>query len=384
MIMENQDKWINGFRDPKLAKKLIAEIELLSVPLSRSLGRPIQMMEVCGGHTHTLFRYGIHELFKDTIEFVHGPGCPVCVLPIEVIDDCFELAMKPNVILTTFGDAMRVPGKHGSLLGAKAKGADIRMVYSPLDSLKIATENPEKEVVFLGLGFDTTMPSTAMTVKQAKQRSITNFSLYTAHITIVPTLRSLLESGEVLVDGFIGPGHVSMVIGTKPYGFIAEEYNLPFVVSGFEPIDILHSMVLLLEQLKQGQPKVENQYCRTVLTEGNAKAIATLNEVFVPASGFDWRGLGEVKESGVRLSLDYQNFDAQFKFSISGNKSSDQSMIKDGICSEVITGGKKPKECPLFDKGCNPQTPVGALMVSNEGACAAYYQYARENSGACV
>lgn len=383
--------WVDGFRDPTLARKIVDDIHKQVSPVAKKLGRPLQIMEVCGGHTHTLFKYGIPDLFKDVIEFAHGPGCPVCVLPVEVIDDCYELVLKPskthitsnpktqnNVILTTFGDAMRVPGKYGSLLMAKAQGADIRMVYSPLDALEIAKKNPDHEVVFLGLGFDTTMPSTAMTVKLAKEKNLENFSLYCAHITIIPTLRSLLEGGQINVDGFIGPGHVSMVIGTKPYEFIPNEFNLPFVVAGFEPIDLLQSLALVVDQIANNEAKVENQYKRSVLTEGNCKAIETLNQVFQPDSGFDWRGLGQVKDSGVRLGPEYSDFDAQEKFQIGRHKTTDPLLTELGLCSQVITGEKKPKDCPLFDRGCNPNTPVGALMVSNEGACAAYYQYSRD------
>lgn len=368
--------WLKQFKSPELAQKIVSSIENNLKILNSD--KPVQIMEVCGGHTHTLFRYGIHQLFGNKIEFVHGPGCPVCVLPVEVIDDCFELTQNKNIILTTFGDAMRVPGKHGSLLTAKAKGADIRMVYSPLDALDIAKANPEKEVVFLGLGFDTTMPSTAMSVVMAKKMKIQNFSLYPVHITIIPTLKALLESGDVIVDGFIGPGHVSMVIGTDPYEFIPKDYHLPFVVSGFEPIDILHSIDLLITQLITKQAKVENQYCRTVLSHGNEKALSTIHKVFKAGSGFNWRGLGEVKESGVEMQPAYQAFDAIQRFSIGVNNQNKQFYDELGLCAHVITGAKKPTECPLFDNGCSPKTPVGALMVSNEGACAAYYQYARK------
>jgi hydrogenase expression/formation protein HypD len=336
-------------------------------------------MEVCGGHTHAIFRYGIEAMLPAEVELVHGPGCPVCVLPMGRIDDCVAIAERPNVIFTTFGDAMRVPGSKKSLLGAKGDGADVRMVYSPLDALALARKHPDKEVVFFALGFETTTPSTALTVLQAEADGIRNFSLFCNHITIVPTLRAILDASDVQIDGFIGPGHVSMVIGTTPYDFVAERYRKPIVVAGFEPLDVLHSIYMVLLQLAEGRCEVENQYARVVPTAGNRRAMEAVARVFDLREHFEWRGLGSIEHSGLKIRDAYASYDAERKFGVPGLTVQDPAACQ---CGEVLTGAIKPWECRIFGSACTPETPLGALMVSSEGACAAYYQYGGVPAGA--
>jgi hydrogenase expression/formation protein HypD len=329
-------------------------------------------MEVCGGHTHSIFKYGLETMLPSEIEFVHGPGCPVCALPMGRVDDCVALAEHPSVIFTTFGDAMRVPGSRKSLLQAKADGADVRMVYSPMDALAIARANPDKEVVFFGLGFETTMPSTALTVLEAERKGIRNFSLFCNHITIIPTIKAILDSPELTLDGFVGPGHVSTVIGTAPYEFISRHYKKPLVVAGFEPLDILQSVWMLLEQIAQGRCEVENQYQRVVPERGNDPALEAVGRVFELREFFEWRGLGSIDHSGVRIREAYSAFDAERKFSVPNLKIADPKSCQ---CGEVLKGVIKPWQCEVFGGACTPETPLGALMVSSEGACAAYYNY---------
>jgi len=367
-------KYVDEFRDPVKAKSLIREIHGLIAQIERAKERPLQLMEVCGGHTHTIFRYGIEKMLPDTIELVHGPGCPVCVLPMGRVDDCVALAEHPDVIFTTFGDAMRVPGSKKSLLQAKAEGADVRMVYSPLDALGLARANPYKEVIFFGLGFETTMPSTALTILQAKQEGIKNFSLFCNHITIIPTVKAILDSPDLRLDGFLGPGHVSMVIGNKPYEFIAQHYHKPIVVAGFEPLDILQSIWMVLKQIHEGRCEVENQYQRIVPDQGNAEALAAVGEVFELREFFEWRGLGSIDHSGVRVRSAYRDYDAEKKFSVPNLKIADPKACQ---CGEVLKGVIKPSQCKVFGTTCTPEMPLGALMVSSEGACAAYYNYSR-------
>jgi hydrogenase expression/formation protein HypD len=368
-------RFTDEFRDPDKARTLVGEIARLAAPLAAARGRPLQVMEVCGGHTHTIFRYGLKGMLpQDSIEFVHGPGCPVCVLPMGRVDDCVALARDPKVILTTFGDAMRVPGSQGSLLQAKAHGADVRMVYSPLDALQLARVHPEREVVFFALGFETTMPSTALTVLQARREGIRNFSLFCNHITIVPTLKAILDSVDLRLDGFIGPGHVSMVIGNRPYDFIARQYGRPIVVAGFEPLDLLQSLWMVLEQLAEGRAEVENQYKRIVAEDGNEQALAALTEVFELREFFEWRGLGSIDHSGVRMRKEFAAFDAERKFSVPNVAVADPKSCQ---CGEVLKGLIKPHQCRVFGTACTPEQPLGALMVSSEGACAAYHQFGR-------
>ncbi len=290
-------KYVDEFRDPKKAQSLARAIEATVARIARARDRPLQIMEVCGGHTHTIFRYGIQQFLPDRVEFVHGPGCPVCVLPMGRVDDCVALAELPNVIFTTFGDAMRVPGSKKSLLRAKADGADVRMVYSPLDALALARAHPQREVIFFALGFETTMPSTALTVLQAKRDGVDNFSLFCNHITIIPTIKAMLDSPDLQLDGFLGPGHVSMVIGTQPYQFIAEHYRKPITIAGFEPLDVLQSLWMVLTQIADGRCEVENQYGRIVPAAGTAAALAAVHEVFELREFFEWRGLGSIDQA---------------------------------------------------------------------------------------
>jgi hydrogenase expression/formation protein HypD len=357
-------KYVDEFRDPEKAKTLAREIRALVSRIERAKQRPLQIMEVCGGHTHTIFRYGIQQLLPDAVEFVHGPGCPVCVLPMGRVDDCVALAERPEVIFTTFGDAMRVPGSKKSLLKAKADGADVRMVYSPLDALKIAQLNPQREVIFFGLGFETTMPSTAMTVLQAHARKVTNFSLFCNHITIIPTIKAILDSPDLHLDGFLGPGHV----------FIARHYRKPITVAGFEPLDVLQSMWMVLKQIADGRCEVENQYGRIVPEDGNAQALSTVTRVFETREFFEWRGLGSIDHSGVRMREAFAGFDAERKFAVPNVKIADPKACQ---CGEVLKGVIKPHQCKVFGTACTPESPLGSLMVSSEGACAAYYNYGR-------
>ncbi len=365
-------KYVDEFRDPNLAKSLVREINELVEVIEFSKQRPIQLMEFCGGHTHTIFRYGIEQLLPKCIELVHGPGCPVCVLPMGRVDDCVSLAQRSEVILTTFGDAMRVPGSKMSLLQAKADGADVRMVYSPLDALRLAHENKNREVIFFALGFETTMPSTALTVLQAEADGLDNFSLFCNHITTVPIIESILNTSGMQLDGFVAPGHVSMVVGEKPFNFVAEKYKKPIVITGFEPLDILQSIWLLVKQIAEQRAEVENQYARVVASRGNRQALAAMERVFELREFFEWRGLGSIDNSGIRIKDDYARFDAERKFAVPNIKITDPKSCQ---CGDVLRGAIKPWQCKVFAGACTPETPMGALMVSSEGACAAYYNF---------
>ncbi len=367
-------KFVDEFRDPVKAKVLIRRIEALVPQIPVCSQRPLQLMEVCGGHTHSIFKYGIEQMLPDAIELVHGPGCPVCVLPMGRVDDCVALAEHPNVIFCTFGDAMRVPGSSKSLLEAKAEGADVRMVYSPMDALKLARDNPEREVVFFALGFETTMPSTALTVLRAEAEDIGNFAVFCNHITIIPTIKAILDSPELTLDGFLGPGHVSMVIGSAPYEFIAHHYRKPLVIAGFEPLDILQSIWMVLKQLAEGRSEVENQYQRVVPDAGNDPALNAVHKVFQLREFFEWRGLGSIDHSGIRLRDGYARYDAEKKYSVPNLKIADPKSCQ---CGEVLKGAIKPWQCKVFGTACTPDTPLGSLMVSSEGACAAVYSYGR-------
>ncbi|MGB3512142.1 MAG: hydrogenase formation protein HypD [Microcoleaceae cyanobacterium] len=367
-------KYVKEFRDPHKVQGLVREIDTLSQKLGYTSDRPLKIMEVCGGHTHSIFKYGIEEILPDNIELIHGPGCPVCVMPRGRLDDAIALAEKPNVIFATFGDAMRVPGSKKSLLQAKAQGADIRMVYSPLDSLEIARKNPDKEVIFFGLGFETTAPSAALTILQAEAEGIENFSIFSNHVLVVPALEALLSNPDLELQGFVGPGHVSMVIGTEPYRVISEKYRKPLVVSGFEPLDILQSIWMLLQQMVEGRCEVENQYSRVVKEGGNRVAIEAMGKVFEVRDKFEWRGLGEISESGLKITDAYACFDAEVKFCVPNQKVADAKACQ---CGEILKGVLKPWQCKVFGTACTPDNPIGTCMVSSEGACAAYYKYGR-------
>ncbi|MCA0043223.1 hydrogenase formation protein HypD [Celeribacter litoreus] len=369
-------KYAEEFRDPKAAKALLAKIAETCDAIGATKEKPVYIMEICGGHTHAIFRYGLDKLTHPGVEFIHGPGCPVCVLPMARVDECVEIAERRDVIFTTFGDAMRVPGQKKSLMQAKADGADIRMVYSPLDALELARRNPDREVVFFGLGFETTTPSTALSIQQASREGLTNFTVFCNHITVPPPIKALLDDPYMMLDGFVGPGHVSMVIGTHPYDFIAEDYGKPIVVAGFEPLDLLQSVLMVLTQIKEGRAEVENQYSRVVPEHGNPVSVAAIEDVYEMRPSFEWRGLGEIDKSGLRIREKYRAYDAEEKFGI-GYAAGERSVQEpEGCeCGAVMTGRMKPTQCPQFGKGCTPEMPLGALMVSSEGACAAYYQY---------
>ena len=370
-------KYVDEFRDPVAGKKIVKDIERLLAKTGRTTDDPLKIMEVCGGHTHSIFKFGLEEMLPDAVELVHGPGCPVCVLPVGRVDDAISLAEAPDVIFCTFGDAMRVPGSKKSLLQAKAEGADVRTVYSPSDALAIARENPQRPVVFFGLGFETTVPSTALTVLEADAEGIENFFVFSNHITIVPTIKAILDSPDLRLDGFIGPGHVTMVIGLTPYQFVCDTYNKPFVVSGFEPLDVLQSVRMLLEQIVAGVARVENQYRRLVPDEGNAAALSAITQVFELRSFFEWRGLGSIDHSGLQLTDRYARFDAERRFKTPALSVADPKACQ---CGEVLKGAIKPWQCKVFGTSCTPETPIGSCMVSSEGACAAYYNYGRLNT----
>ncbi|MBE2277231.1 MAG: hydrogenase formation protein HypD [Rhodobacteraceae bacterium] len=370
-------KFASEFRDPTAARALLAAIAAMADRLGVTREKPVHIMEICGGHTHSIFRYGLDKLIHEGVEFIHGPGCPVCVLPMARVDECVEIAERPGVIFTTFGDAMRVPGHRKSLLQAKSDGADIRMVYSPLDALELARRNPGREVVFFGLGFETTTPSTALSIQQASREGLMNFSVFCNHITVPEPIKALLDDPDMVLDGFIGPGHVSMVIGTHPYDFIARDYGKPLVVAGFEPTDLLQSVLMVLTQIAEGRATVENQYARVVPEHGNPVSLAAIADVYERRPSFEWRGLGEIDASGLRIRPAYAAFDAEEKFGIgyaTGHRAVPE--IEGCACGAVMTGKMKPTQCPQFGKGCTPEMPLGALMVSSEGACAAYWQYA--------
>lgn len=362
-------RFVDEFRDAEQARALAARIAARCEP-----GRTYKFMEVCGGHTHTIYQHGLEDYLPEQVELVHGPGCPVCVIPMGRVDDAIAIAKRPEVILTSFGDMMRVPGGDGSFLDAKAAGADIRMVYSPLDALKIARQHPDRQVVFMAIGFETTAPSTAVTVLRAKAEGLTNFSVFCNHVTILPAIKAILDSPDQRLDGFLGPGHVSTVIGCEPYRFIAEQYAKPLVVAGFEPLDILHSIDMLLAQLVEGRCEIENQYSRVVPWDGNPTALKVLADVLELRPFFEWRGLGFISHSALRLTEAYADFDAERRFDVPGVRVADPQSCQ---CGEVLKGVLKPWECKVFGTACTPETPIGTCMVSPEGACAAYYNFGR-------
>ena len=362
-------RFVDEFRDADKAHALSAKITALCEP-----GRQYKLMEVCGGHTHTIYKHGLEDYLPEQITLVHGPGCPVCVIPMGRVDDAMALAAEPDVIMTSFGDMMRVPGSNGSFFDAKAQGTDIRMVYSPLDSLKIARKNPDKRVVFMAIGFETTAPSTAMTVLRAAAEGLDNFSIFCNHVTIVPAIKAILDSPDLRLDGFLGPGHVSTVIGCRPYEFIARDYAKPVVVAGFEPLDILQSIYMLMLQLSRGESKVENQYSRVVPWNGNTVALKAIGQTMELRPYFEWRGLGFISHSALKVREQYAKFDAELLFSVPGVRVADPKACQ---CGEVLKGVLKPWECKVFGTACTPETPIGTCMVSPEGACAAYYNYGR-------
>ncbi len=362
-------KFVDEFRSGEVAKRVAEQIAGLVEP-----GRNYKFMEVCGGHTHTIYKHGVEDLLPPEIELVHGPGCPVCVIPMGRQDDAIAIAKRPEVIFTTFGDMMRVPASNGSLLDAKASGADVRMVYSPLDALRIARENPDREVVFFAIGFETTTPSTAVTLLRARAEGITNFSLFANHVTIIPAIRSILDSPDLRLNGFIGPGHVSTVIGTRPYEFISRDYDLPIAVSGFEPLDILQGVYMLMRQLAEGRSEVENQYSRVVREEGNPLALKAIAETMELRTTFEWRGLGFISQSALKLRDELAAWDAEVRYDIPGVRVADPKACQ---CGEVLKGVIKPWQCKVFGTSCTPDRPIGTCMVSSEGACAAYYNYGR-------
>jgi hydrogenase expression/formation protein HypD len=362
-------RFVDEFRDAGKARALAAQIAALCEP-----GRRYKFMEVCGGHTHTIYKHGLEDYLPEAVTLVHGPGCPVCVIPMGRVDDAIAIAGQPDVIMTSFGDMMRVPGSHGSFFDAKAAGADIRMVYSPLDALKIARQNPGHRVVFMAIGFETTAPSTAMTVLRAEAEGIPNFAIFCNHVTIIPAIKAILDSPDLRLDGFIGPGHVSTVIGCRPYEFIPRDYGKPLVCSGFEPLDILQSVYMLLKQLAGRRAEVENQYTRVVPFEGNRRALEAIATVMELRPYFEWRGLGFISQSALRVRGAYAAYDAERLFAVPGLRVADPKACQ---CGEVLKGVLKPFECKVFGTACTPETPIGTCMVSSEGACAAYYNFGR-------
>ena len=359
-------KYLDEYRDGELAQKIAREVH-------RAATRPWNIMEVCGGQTHAIVKFGIDELLPKSITLIHGPGCPVCVTPLEIIDQALEIAARPNVIFTSFGDMLRVPGSTTDLLSVKAKGGDVRIVYSPLDAVRLAEQNPAKEVVFFGVGFETTAPATAMAVYQAAHKQLKNFSLLTSHVLVPPAMVALLSSPNCRIQGFLAAGHVCTVMGFEEYFPVAAKYHVPIVVTGFEPLDILQGVLMVVQQLESGRAEVENQYARAVRREGNQPAQKLIREVFriIPRK---WRGVGEIAQSGLGLGEAYSAFDAGKKFGVAEHHVEEPAACISGL---VLQGLKKPQECSAFGTNCTPEHPLGATMVSSEGACAAYYRYRR-------
>ncbi|PPK76130.1 hydrogenase expression/formation protein HypD [Methylobacter tundripaludum] len=364
-------KYISEFRQQDLAQQLSKAIAQTVDP-----NRHYRLMEFCGGHTHAIFRYGVQDLMPDNVEFIHGPGCPVCVLPTGRIDNAIQLAERPDVILCTYADLMRVPATgRNSLLKAKAGGSDIRMIYSTQDALKIARENPEKQVVFFAIGFETTTPPTAVAIKQAQAEGLANFSVFCNHVLTPSAMQAILDAPQpVAIDAFLGPSHVSTVIGSQPYEIFAERYAKPIVIAGFEPLDVMQSALMLIRQLNEGRHEVENEYSRAVTRQGNQKAQALVNEVFELRPQFEWRGLGLIPDSALKLKPEYADFDAEQRFNMPAIQASD---VKGCECPAILRGAKKPQDCKLLGTVCTPENPMGSCMVSSEGACAAYWSYGR-------
>ncbi len=369
-------KYVDEYRDGKVARKIAATIRAEARP-----DRSYRFMEFCGGHTHAIARYGLEDLLPDNVRMVHGPGCPVCVLPVGRMDDAIRLSRHPDVTLCTYADLMRVPSSDGmSLMKAKAAGADIRMVYSTLDALRIAREEPERKVVFFAIGFETTTPPTAMAILAAKAEGLNNFFVFCNHVLTPAAIQNILESpdvrelGLVRIDGFIGPAHVSTVIGTEPYEFFAEEFQKPVVVAGFEPLDVAQAILMLVRQVNEGRCEVENEYIRAVTREGNLKAQDLVASVFELRSSFEWRGLGQVPYSALKLREEFAAFDAEEVFAVETIPARDNPACE---CGAILRGVKKPVDCKLFGTLCTPETPMGSCMVSSEGSCAAHWTYGR-------
>ena len=371
-------KYISEFRDGRAAAAIAAAIAREADP-----GRAYHIMEFCGGHTHAIFRYGIQDLLPDNIRLVHGPGCPVCVLPIGRLDSAIELAEIPNVMLCSYGDMLRVPGsRRRSLLKSRAAGRDVRMVYSCAEAIRLAAENPEKEVVFFAIGFETTTPPTAVAIRDAQRLGLKNFSVFCNHVLTPSAIQSILNSpdvrdiGDVRVDGFIGPSHVSTIIGSRAYEYFAREYQRPVVISGFEPLDVLQGILMLVRQMNERRAEVENQFSRGVTRSGNVKAQALVAEVFELRRTFEWRGLGVVPYSGLRIKKQYAQFDAETRFAVQSRPVAENKACE---CGAILRGVKKPLDCRIFGTVCTPRNPIGSCMVSSEGACAAYYKFRRRN-----
>lgn len=360
-------KYLDEYRDGALTRKLLDE-------LSQTVMRSWTLMEVCGGQTHSIMKNGLDQLLPAEIELVHGPGCPVCVTPVHLIDKAIALASRSDVILTSYGDMLRVPGSNKDLFSVRAAGGDVRVLYSPLDALKTARENPDKTVVFFAIGFETTAPANAMAVIQAKNQGIRNFAMLVSHVTVPPAIQAIMESPDVKVDGFLAAGHVCTVMGYWEYHPLAEKYRVPIVVMGFEPVDIVKAILMCVRQLEAGKAEVENAYPRSVQEGGNAPAQTIIRQVFEPCDQA-WRGIGVIPTSGYRLRPEYSEYDAELRFpTIQAIDTHESSLCISGL---VLQGIKKPNECPAFGLECTPQTPLGATMVSSEGACAAYYRYRR-------
>jgi hydrogenase expression/formation protein HypD len=359
-------KFLDEYRDQKLAEKLVQEIQ-------RTVTRPWVLMEVCGGQTHSIVKYGLDRLLPHEVELVHGPGCPVCVTSLEMIDKALAIAAKPGVIFCSFGDMLRVPGSEVDLLILKSRGADVRVVYSPFNCLKIARTNPDKKVVFFAIGFETTAPANAMSVWQAKRQGIKNFSILVSHVLVPPSIASILQSPLNRVQAFLGPGHVCTVMGYREYEPIAARFQVPIVITGFEPLDLLEGTLMALRQLEHGRAEVENQYSRVVKRKGNRAAVDLVNKVFEVCDR-KWRGVGSIPKSGYKLRWEFHDHDAERLFDV---KEIDTKEPESCISGLVLRGVKKPHDCPAFGKQCTPEHPLGATMVSAEGACAAYYTYGR-------
>lgn len=359
-------KYLDEYRDEALAGKILAEIR-------RTITRPWVLMEVCGGQTHSIVKYGLDRLLPPEVELVHGPGCPVCVTALETIDKAHAIASRPDVIFCSFGDMLRVPGSRHDLLVLKSRGADVRVVYSPIDCLKIARAHPEKEVVFFAIGFETTAPANAMVVWQAHRQGITNFSVLVSHVLVPPAIAAILSSPVNRVQGFLGPGHVCTVVGYREYEALAEAFHVPIVITGFEPIDLLQGTLVALQQLEAGRHEVVNQYPRVVQREGNAAAQAVVEKVFEVCDR-QWRGVGWISQSGLRLRTEMRAYDAEQRFAVARITTEEPAVCISGL---VLQGVKKPHDCPAFGRQCTPEHPLGATMVSAEGACAAYYTYGR-------